>query len=368
MRRERIDVRQLLCLVVLHTVGSSVLYVPSAAAYYSKQDGWLAVMIAVLLSAGAALLYGKWLGAVREKTIFDYIDNTVGKWLGSVLILLYAFVSFLDGVASLLSYLGSFMTTQIIPETPRIAVQAMFILAVVIGLRLGMKTVARAGELFAVIMTLTFVALTIFVFPQAKLDNILPVFEANGAAYIRTILHYLSFTTLTLFSFWTLYPQVDGHRKSKIRAFVIGHAIGGFFLFLMTFMCILVLGSESTARASFPSYMLAQKINLAEFITRIEVLMATLWLTTLYFKMSMYFYFGIKALEHVLQLKDGRSMIFPWAIICMVLSLILYPNTSYQIWWDTRIWPMLTIVLFLFLPLGLWMVSFLKSQMRELRE
>ncbi|WP_019423486.1 GerAB/ArcD/ProY family transporter [Paenibacillus sp. OSY-SE] len=366
MRREQIDVRQLLCLVVLHTVGSSVLYVPSAAAYYSKQDGWLAVMVAILASTGVAILYAKWLGTVPEKTIFDYIDNTLGKWLGSVLILLYAFVSFLDGVASLLSYLGSFLTTQIIPETPRMAVQAMFIVAVVIGLRLGMRTVARAGELFAIVMTITFVALTVFVFPQAKLDNILPMFEANGAAYSRTVIHYLSFTTLTLFSFWALYPQVNGNRGSKIRAFVIGHAIGGFFLFLMTFMCILVLGSESTARASFPSYMLAQKINIADFITRIEVLMATLWLTTLYFKMSMYFYFGIKALEHVLQLKDGRSLIFPWAIICTVLSLILYPNTSYQIWWDTRIWPVLAIVLYVCFPVGLWLISFLKNQVREL--
>ncbi|WP_028547004.1 GerAB/ArcD/ProY family transporter [Paenibacillus taiwanensis] len=351
MKKDMIGVRQMVWLVVLFTVGSSVLFVPSSAAYHAEQDGWIGTILGVVISVAAAWLYVRWIGSRSHLTVFERFEQAFGKYVGNTLVMAYGIISFLCGTASLLYYSGSFLVAQIMPETPREVLQIMFAIPIVLGIRLGLRAVCRAGEIYFVIVFTMYVAMIMFAVPNGEVDNFLPLLEANAAAYMRTALHYVSYTVFTFFAFWTLYPRIQGDDKTKRRAIIAGTVISGCLLTIITLACIFVLGWENTARSSFPSYMLVQRINIGNFITRIEVLMAFLWLTTLYFKCFIYFYFGLKAFKHVMKAEDEKVYALPWMIICLVWSFIMYPSASYQVWWDSRIWPSVSLVLFMLIPL-----------------
>ena len=72
-------------------------------------------------------------------------------------------------------------------------------------------------------------------------------------------------------------------------------------LFTIIALTILVLGPDITGRNLYPSYMLA-KINIGNFLQRIEAVMAVMWFITLFYRISLYFYaiaIGISQIFHI---------------------------------------------------------------------
>jgi spore germination protein KB len=127
-----------------------------------------------------------------------------------------------------------------------------------------------------------------------------------------------------------------------------------------------VLGAEMTAQLAYPNYVLAQKINIGNFITRIEVIIATIWMISLFIKLSLYFYASLKGLGQLLRLRDDSILIYPLGFLMVVWSLIIYPNTVYQAYWDEKVWPATIIAVGLVVPLIVLLLSaFAKNETRN---
>ena len=105
-------------------------------------------------------------------------------------------------------------------------------------------------------------------------------------------------------------------------------------LFTIIALTILVLGPDITGRNLYPSYMLA-KINIGNFLQRIEAVMAVMWFITLFYRISLYFYaiaIGISQIFHIktISLWSFHSVGF-WSV-----SVFIYPNVPYKLVWDNK--------------------------------
>lgn len=127
-------------------------------------------------------------------------------------------------------------------------------------------------------------------------------------------------------------------------------------------MCVTVLGFEKTAGEIYPSYELTKKINIGNFIQRIEGLIASLWIITLYFKTTLYFYAAVLGMAQILNLKDYRPLTLPLGMIAVVLSLVIFPNIIYQKYFDFTTGNSLTLSIGLFLPLLLIVVYAIRKR------
>ncbi|MCY9667431.1 GerAB/ArcD/ProY family transporter [Paenibacillus alginolyticus] len=112
----KISVRQFAVLVMIYTIGTTILVIPSGLAADAKQDAWLAAIIGV----GLNLL---------------------------IVCLFFIFFSFV-GAATVLFNMGNFVNTQVMPETPIQSINLIFAIVVVMGVRLGLETLIRAAEIF----------------------------------------------------------------------------------------------------------------------------------------------------------------------------------------------------------------------------
>ncbi|WP_279587132.1 GerAB/ArcD/ProY family transporter [Paenisporosarcina antarctica] len=128
------------------------------------------------------------------------------------------------------------------------------------------------------------------------------------------------------------------------------------------FLCVSVLGAEKTAREIYPSYELTKRINDGDFVQRIEGLMATLWMITLYIKMALYFFASVLGIAQILNLKDYRPLTLPLGWIAVVLSLVVYPSVSYQQEWDDTTGTSFSLSIGLFLPLLLVVVYVIRKK------
>src|SRR5690606_4475994 len=133
----------------------------------------------------------------------------------------------------------------------------------------------------------------------------LPVFEAGAMAIFESSLTVVGIPYLELVVFLMIYPNVN--KSTKIgKALITGGLLGGLVIIAVTTLCITVLGWDFTARHTFPSYTLAKKIQVGEFLQRIEVFMAIIWMITIFFKLTICFYASALGLTQILKLKSYR--------------------------------------------------------------
>ncbi len=103
-------------------------------------------------------------------------------------------------------------------------------------------------------------------------------------------------------------------------------------------MSVLILGSALTAKASFPTLLLAAEINVGAVITRLEYILTIIWLFTQFMIELAFFYSGITALSELLGLKDHKKIAFPFGLVALVFSGIIFPNTLYQGNWVNTVY------------------------------
>ncbi|MFJ5769830.1 endospore germination permease [Psychrobacillus sp. NPDC093180] len=329
MPKVKINSYQFLVLVTLFTIGTSILLGPSPLAAEAKQDAW----IAALLGTGIGLLI-VWLFTIigfwfPDLTYIQLNEILFGKWIGKALSFLFICMMLLY-TTTLLYHSGSFLTTHMIPNTPMVATNILMAAILIMAVRLGLETIARSAEIFFVVFFLLFFFLVIFISREIEFENLEPIFEGNIKTIAESSLILVIVSAVNAVSLLMIFPAFINEPKKAKKSFILGSLIGGLVVSIITILCIFVLGSDTTARQIYPSYGLAKRINIGDFVTRIEAFMAALWIIGLYTKMVLYFYASVYGLAQILNLKDYRPLTYPLGMIVVVLSLVIFPNVVYQ--------------------------------------
>ncbi len=359
----KISSHQLKILVILCYVGSSILLVPRSIAIDAKQDAWIAAILGLIMALLLVCLYNAVGNRSPNMTIIEFTEELLGKWIGKVVSLLFIFYLFFD--SSLLVYIvGDFVISQIMPETPIQFTNLLFVIVVVFGTRLGLETFSRAAEILYPWVIGLLIIFLVFLFPELEFKNTQPIYEYGMKPIIKGALSYSSFSSLTLIPLMMIFPACVNNQREANKSFINGTLIAGLIIFLVTTFCILVLGHDITARNAFPSYALAKKISLGDFIERIEAIIAIIWVITMFYKIILHFYGAVIGLAQVLKLKDYRSLTLPLGMILVVFSLIVYPNSVYVAVWNSTTWLLYVSTYGFFLPLLLLIVSYFSNKIK----
>lgn len=356
----KITPRQFKILVVMCFIGTSILLTPGGLAAEAKQDAWIAAILGGILGLLFVWFYNIVGSRFGNLSIVDYSYKVLGKWLGTVFSLLYVSF-FLINCATIVWFVGDFVTTQIMPETPIQFTNILMVAIVVIGTRLGLETFSRAGEILYPWVIGLFLILVFFAAKDIDFQNLQPSFEYGFKPILRGGLLYASYSSLTLVALLMVFPTNSNNLKETKKSFLKGALLGAIMIFVVTTLCILVLGHGITERSAYPTYVLAKKVHLSTFLQRIESVIAILWLITIYYKILLYFYGGVLGLAQILKLKDHKPLTLPLGMIIVILSLVVYPNSTYANVWTTTSWIPYILTYGIFLPLLLLLVSIFRS-------
>ncbi|MBD2869896.1 GerAB/ArcD/ProY family transporter [Paenibacillus arenilitoris] len=360
----QISLRQFTVLVMFYSIGTTILVIPAALAATAKQNAWIAAFAGWLLSLIITALYVKLGSLFPRRSIVQYAALLTGGWIGKPISLLFIFYSFV-GAATVLYYMGNFMTTQVMPETPIEAFIVLFAGLVVFGLRLGLEVLARTAEILFPWFVVLFVVLTIFLLPEIEMKNIRPVAEIAFKPILSGAISYISYSSLPLIVFFMIFPANLNRKREAGKAFLIGTLVGGIFVIIVTFLCISILGADFTERNMFPSYALAKKINIGNFVERVEILIAGIWFMTIFFKTVLYAYGFVAGLAHLFECEDYRPLVLPSGMILAASSLVVYPNVVYMLEFDSTVYVPFSFAIGLALPLLLLLVAGLIRKKRN---
>ncbi|WP_026573410.1 GerAB/ArcD/ProY family transporter [Bacillus sp. UNC438CL73TsuS30] len=359
LEKGKISPHQFTIMVASFIVGGSILYVPSGLIHTAKQDAWLANILVVGLGLLLVLLFNTLGSSFPTMTLAEYSEKICGKWLGKIISLLY-FIYFFLSTANFVRQIGDFVTVQILPDTPILAIHILFIIIVMMGVRYGLEPFSRAFEIFFPFVLLLFVIFIISIFPEIQFQQLQPILGNGIKPVIATAFKSIGTPYLQLVLFLMVFPAVNRTIKAK-KSFLLGTIMGGSALTLVTLISILCLGTYFSENQQFVSYVLALQINIAGFWQRIEAGMAFIWFTTTYIKITLYFYASVLCMGQILKLREYKCLTFPLGFITLILTLIVNKNiveSNQQAEW----WTVFSLPFGLLIPLILLVVGMVRKK------
>lgn len=355
----KISATQFTIIVILFTIGSSILIIPSGLAAASEQDAWIAGIVGLAGGLLVILLFNALAKQNPSLTLLESCEVTLGKGLGKALSLV--FISFFFILASTVVWdLVNFLTTHILVESPVEVISILFISLVIFATRLGLETIVRCGEIFFPWVIGLFFLWMLFSLPDVKFTNLLPIMEDGVRPIWNGATLSMSIPYLQLIVFLMISPTIRSKKTGK--SLFLGTLLGGLILITITFACILVLGVNETIIQSHPSYVLGKKISFGNFVQRIEVIVAIIWMLTIFFKLVVLFYASTMGFAQVLGVKDYRILTFPLGIILLVLSLFVFPNDTYANEFASTSWIPYSFTICIILPLLLILIAKVKKK------
>ncbi|WP_413375987.1 GerAB/ArcD/ProY family transporter [Alkalihalobacillus sp. 1P02AB] len=360
---EKISASQFMVLVCLFIIGSTVLILPAALAGVAKQDAWISGLLGIGYSLLLVYFYSSICSLYPSTAFPELLEKILGKWIGRLFILLYCGFAFF--LASLtLRDAGDFLKTQIIPETPIYAIQLLMLIAVVVALLYGIETFARASELFFPIVIFVVLVPVILLMKDINFDYIKPIFEHGFVPIFEGSLLMISIPFLELVLLLAIYPLINDQKKAR-KYFFIGVSLGGFFILLKALLTILTIGVGLTSSISFPAFFSAKKINIADFLQRIEALIAIQWIVTSFVKLSLCMYVALNLFARLFQVSSYRILVFPSVLIVLAIAQAVPPFTSSIRAYVAELWIPFVLFFGLLLPLVIFIVGLIRKKREE---
>ncbi|MDR7077125.1 spore germination protein KB [Neobacillus niacini] len=311
-------------IVFTFTVGTAIISLPALLATIAKQNAWIASALTIFPSLLFIFVYIQLISLYPSMTYVEVNEKILGKWFGklaSVLYLTYVLIITSGGYRAI----GDFFTTQVMVDTPIQVIIILFVLTSVFGVRLGLEVICRTALIFFPWIILLLSILFLFLIPQIKLENIQPIFGEGIKPIISGSLHQLGLPYLQLIILLMVTPFVAEKSEMK-KSFYLATIMGGFILTIIVLFSILVLGADFTSRQAYPTYILGKKISIGNFFERVEVIVAIIWVFTIYFKVTICYYGLTLGLAQLLGLKNYQILTFPLSFLILPFSILLLPN------------------------------------------
>lgn len=324
--KAKISVRQLSILVLMYTIGTSNIILPSRLTIIAKQDAW----IAAILGVGFGLIIAFYFSSVgqyfKNKSLIEASKFAFGKWFGSIVslpVIVYIFTS----SCLILANVGDFVDSRMLINTPLGISETMYVLLIIFAVRLGIEPLSRTAEIFLPLFYIVLIILVGGVLPQIDTQRLEPVWEYGFTPILKASLLMISLPYSELIVILMLVPYLVNVKKLK-SGVVTGTFLGGIILILAVLLPILVLGSLDTSHQIYAVFTVAKKIELGGFIERIEIIIGGIWIISIFVKLSVTFYALLVSLQHLLNLKEKNFLTFPLGMIIIPFSRWISPNTA----------------------------------------
>ena len=325
VENKKITSHQLFTFTALSTLGGSILVASSTIATAAGRDAWLSGPVTI--ASGLVMMWVYcYLGTRFEGlTLIGMLRKVFGKWLGTIVSGGY-FVYFFVTAYGIPWYIGGF-GSSVMPETPVLIPQTVFIAVIIVGLFYGIETVARASEVFITVFTVLFLGFVLLVLPNAKVDYILPVLENGISPVLKGSIFLSAFVSIQNITVLMIYPIAVKDKKAGKKAVFKGFLWANAIVSVNIFIAILVLGHGIVADSAFATILLAREINVMAVLTRMEYVVSVVWLLSEFVIGFLYFYATTMSASEIIGLKDHRKIILPFGLIMLVISLIDNPGT-----------------------------------------
>ncbi|MBT2722718.1 GerAB/ArcD/ProY family transporter [Bacillus sp. ISL-46] len=329
MEKAKVSAFQLFAMMFLFELGSALVVSYGITA---KKDAWLAILLGLCGGIVLFFIYYFLFRQYPNLPLTGYARKIFGKYVGWIIGLLYVVFLLYDAARDLRDF-GDLLLSSTLTETPLLAINILLVLAICYVLYLGIEVVARTAEVFVIIMiVIGFTGnLLVYFSGNVEIHNLQPFLENGWKPILTTAFPLTTFFPFgEMIVFTMLLPYLNRPEVAK-KVWLSAVISSGLILSYTTSLNIAVLSVEEVERSTFPLLSTIGKVNLMEFLQRLDALVVFTLLINMFFKISILFYGAVIGIVDLFNLKNHQQIVLPAGIILIFLSMAIASNFAEHI-------------------------------------
>lgn len=354
---ERISNIQLFTLIVAFEIGSTTLF---ALGIGAKQDAWLVVILAFVVSIVLLWIYTQFPMYFPKKNFSEILHATLGAKTAKPLLLLYG-LFFLSQTIHNFYEFSMLINMTALPQTPLLVILYLSSFIMIYTLSLGFEVLARTGEILLpyLIAFLLVTFIVNFFSDTFKLTNLLPVLGNGIMPVLKEIPLLIGFPfgeMVVFLMFWHYVKEQIFIRKTTF----IAVAFTAVLMIMNLVVMIAVLGPELTAKTELPLLETLLSINIADIITNLDSVAVFLMFIGGFFKTAIHFMGFCLAITWSFNGSNPKWSITIFGLLLPLFAIYRFTGLDDQRWKGDEGIPIL--LLYSFLPVLLIIILSLKKK------
>ncbi len=356
MIKERLSDKEAICILITFIMGTTLILGIGGDA---KNDAWISGMLSLIMYLPMLLIYSRLLSLYQDKDLFDILIIVFGKVFGRIVAVIYIWYAFHLGALVLRNF-GEFINTVAMPETPLLVPIICLQIVCITGVCLGLEVVGRITTYFLPLLFFIILLVQLLGIPQLHFNYLKPVLGNGIVPVIKGAFSTFAFPFAETVLFLGLFSSLET-KKSPKKIYLLGTLISAFVIINISIRNITVLGNMRDS-FYFPSYEAVSRINIGDFIQRIEVTVSMVFIFGAFIKTAVCLMVTCKGIGKVLNLKDYRSIAIQTGLIMAYFAYSIYDNIMDMKYWAFKVYEYYAFPMQVIIPVILWVLAEIKSK------
>lgn len=346
-------------LTILYVLGSNLIL-----GKLGNKDAWLLLLVSVVLALPFLLMYTFIIPIEEKKTsTLKSLDNILGKIPSKIIKICYLYYFVMLSALVLRNY-TEFISVVSLNKTPKLLIMFVVIILCYFGVRRGIGVVGKFASYSFLILTVLLGFTILLLIPQYNFDFIRPVFPIDKQIAVMSIMDDVTFPLLESIAFIFVLDNMMHKEKSR-KVLLIGVSLGGAILAFYILVSMLVLGELTYSSTYFPIYRAMSRVDILEFIQRLEIIPATAFMLAGYFKISICLYVSLLLIQDVFNIKSYRSIMTPTAICIVLLCYIIFEGVIEMVQWAVQTYWLYALPFQVFIPIIILVVKIIRNKIKS---
>ncbi|MEH6892633.1 spore germination protein [Bacillus sp. JJ864] len=318
--KDRIETSQAAVILVNYILAAGILTLPRTAVEKVKTpDVWITVILGGLIAMVTGVIMVKLSQQFPEKTIYQYSQDIVGKWIGGLLslIIIVYFFTLSSFEVRILKEVTSFFLLEGTPDWAIIMTFMWVSLYLMIG---GINPMAR---MFGIIFPITIFIFLLTAFMSIgifEIDNLRPVLGLGFMPVLKgiktTTLAYSGAEIMLLLLVFMEKPN------KGVKVVLVGTAIPLIFYVITVVMVIGAFSIDGVITRTWPTFDLMRSFEIPGLIfERFESLLLVIWIMQIFSTYTICYYAAALGLAQLFK-KNIHSFMYGLLPVVYVIALI----------------------------------------------
>ncbi|HHX80677.1 MAG TPA: endospore germination permease [Acholeplasmataceae bacterium] len=363
MKKEYITRRQFFTIIYAYVASNEMVRGIYISTY--KNNVWLPAFLAMLIAILLFFIYSFIFKNTNSTDFKTAIENILGKVLAKVVFIIY-FCYFTFLMILKLRDMAELIHIYLLQDSPMWVIFFYFLIVAVYCVSKGIENIARyAGIVFFIsLSTFVFFYILLIIINKPCFENFLP-FLPNGIKPLIKPALTMSYSIPMgeLFALLIIFENIKPeHKKKAFKTSYSGILIAGLIMILITVSNIIFLEPETTKFLYTPIIRLWRRIDVENFLQRLDLIFANILLLNVMVKISVTLIAAKKMVDGVIKIKKDKIIYV--VIAGIVFGVLLFIAHDYPHFIDFRVRivvPYIKSTFEVFLPILIVLISFFRK-------
>jgi len=315
---------QLTALLWLSRIETASVFLPSVTTVDYAPDTWIGAGIGSLLAIVPLWVMGRVAVASGGLCLVGMAQKFYGRVLGGAVGIFLAQFFLLCGACTI-RHVVEVYTGIITPETPGLVYSAIVAGVAVVAAAAGATILGRTAVMvFATVVPLLLLTL---ILPLNRMNpgHLMPFMHSHLGVLAQAGLISFSFTMQGIVGFM-LMPSLRPRTTKEVDAIFLTYAVASSIMMAAAAASITAAFGPLSASLTFPVFSLAQRIQIAGIIERMEILPVFLWTASDILRVALMLWAAAACLAKTFGLEHGRRLVLPLGFVSVVLTAFIVTN------------------------------------------